>query len=162
MKSTAFSFRNFNLDANKLVKLEDINLEIPKNKITIIYGAYNSGKSLLLQTLSRMYEEMHPEFEESGKIFLDEKNLKEYDKRELRRKIIFTDTDYLNSLKRFKIEELLSLFYEKKVIFENISQDEIRRLEKLNLFEDLAKIYSRKINLMNSFVRLKLVIFLVR
>ena len=160
MKSTAFSFRNFNLDTYKIIKLKDINLEIPKNKITVIYGAYNSGKSLFLQTFSRLYEEMYPEFKETGEIILDGKNLKEYDKKELRKKIIFTDTDYLNALQKFKIEELLSLFFEKRIIFENIAQEEIKRLETLNLFEELSIIYSKKINLMNSFVRLKLLIFL--
>ncbi len=160
MKSTAFSFNKYYLDVYRGVKLENINLEIPKNKTSIVYGPYNSGKTLFLQTFSRMYEEIYSKYQNKGELLFSNKNILEYDKCELRKKVAYLDNNFLNALKYFKIEELISLHYGKKVIFENFSQSYLNILEELDLLEDLSKLYSKKINCMNNFTRLKLLIFL--
>ncbi len=66
--------------------LKDINLEIQKNKITAIIGPSGCGKSTLLKTLNRMGEE-EKNFSLEGEIFLEEENIKNIEKEELRKKI---------------------------------------------------------------------------
>lgn len=50
--------------------LKDVNLEIPKNKITVILGPSGCGKTTLLRTLNRL-SELNTEAKIKGSIFID-------------------------------------------------------------------------------------------
>lgn len=69
---------------NKKV-LNNINMRIAKNKITAIIGPSGCGKSTLLAVLNRMLEENGGTTE--GKVFFDEKDILNYPKDELRKRI---------------------------------------------------------------------------
>ncbi|HZK57927.1 MAG TPA: phosphate ABC transporter ATP-binding protein [Clostridia bacterium] len=69
---------------NKKV-LNNINMKIKKNKITAIIGPSGCGKSTLLAVLNRMIEENGGSIE--GKVIFNEKDILNYSKNELRRKV---------------------------------------------------------------------------
>lgn len=63
------STNNLTLGYEKYIVLEDINLKIPKNKITILVGGNGCGKSTLLKTMARLLKPI------SGKVFIDDVNI---------------------------------------------------------------------------------------
>ncbi len=65
--------------------LNNINMKIKKNKITAIIGPSGCGKSTLLAVLNRMIEENGGSIE--GKVIFNEKDILNYSKNELRRKV---------------------------------------------------------------------------
>jgi ATP-binding cassette, subfamily B, bacterial len=67
--------------------LQNINVEIAPRKTTAIVGSTGSGKSSLLKLLFRFYEPS------SGKIFLDDELLKNYDVHQLRQRIGYVSQD---------------------------------------------------------------------
>ena len=69
---------------NKKV-LNNINMKIKKNKITAVIGPSGCGKSTLLAVLNRMIEENGGSIE--GKVIFNEKDILNYSKNELRRKV---------------------------------------------------------------------------
>ena len=69
---------------NKKV-LNNINMKIKKNKITAVIGPSGCGKSTLLAVLNRMIEENGGGIE--GKVIFYEKDILNYSKNELRRKV---------------------------------------------------------------------------
>ena len=62
---------NLNVYAGKTRILKDINLDIPKNKITVIMGPSGCGKTTLLKCLNRLTD-LYPELIVSGDIFVDD------------------------------------------------------------------------------------------
>ena len=66
--------RNLNFFYGKFHALRDINLEIPKNKVTAFIGPSGCGKSTLLRTFNRMFE-LYPEQRAEGQILLDGQDL---------------------------------------------------------------------------------------
>ncbi len=51
--------------------LKNINVEIPRNKITVILGPSGCGKTTLMKSMNRLTD-MYPEMKVSGRIFIDE------------------------------------------------------------------------------------------
>ena len=51
---TAISTKNLNISYGNLDIVKDLNLEIPKGKITTIIGANGCGKSTILKTIARI------------------------------------------------------------------------------------------------------------
>lgn len=56
MDNTAIEIKNLNLNIGKQHILKDINLQIPKNKITVILGPSGCGKTTLLKCLNRLID----------------------------------------------------------------------------------------------------------
>lgn len=61
--------QNLHVSYGENLILEDLNLQIPKGKITVLVGANGCGKSTLLRTFARLQKA------KSGEIFLDENKL---------------------------------------------------------------------------------------
>jgi phosphate transport system ATP-binding protein len=72
--STKISIRNLNVMAGKTQILKDINIEIPKNKITVIMGPSGCGKTTLLKCLNRLTD-LYPELKVDGQIMIDNNNI---------------------------------------------------------------------------------------
>jgi phosphate transport system ATP-binding protein len=68
--------QNLNVYAVKQQILKNINIEIPKNKITVILGPSGCGKTTLLKCMNRLTD-LYPELKVSGKIMIDNKNILE-------------------------------------------------------------------------------------
>jgi phosphate transport system ATP-binding protein len=68
------SIKDLNLFVGKNQILKNINILIPKNKITVIMGPSGCGKTTLLKTLNRITD-LYPEMKVSGKIFIDEEDI---------------------------------------------------------------------------------------
>ena len=62
--------RNLNLFIGKQHILKNINIKIPKNKITVIIGPSGCGKTTLLKTLNRLTD-LYPEVKVTGSIIID-------------------------------------------------------------------------------------------
>ena len=58
---------------NKVI-LNDINISIPKNKITVILGPSGCGKSTLMKSMNRLTD-LYPEMKVSGNIFIDDEDI---------------------------------------------------------------------------------------
>ncbi|WP_346883716.1 peptidase domain-containing ABC transporter [uncultured Algibacter sp.] len=88
IKKLSFSYNSYNN------VLENINLHIPKNKITAIVGTSGSGKTTLLKLLLKFYKI------ESGNIYINDKNINSINEKSWREKCgvvmqdgyIFNDT----------------------------------------------------------------------
>ncbi len=68
------SIRDLNVYAGKSQILKDVNIEIPKNKITVILGPSGCGKTTLLKCLNRLTD-LYPELRVTGEIMIDDNNI---------------------------------------------------------------------------------------
>lgn len=78
-QTPVFSAGNIVAGYDKKIIINDINVVIPKNKISVIIGANACGKSTLLKTLARLIKPV------SGKVTLDEKEISSFPPKELAR-----------------------------------------------------------------------------
>ncbi|MEI7661176.1 MAG: phosphate ABC transporter ATP-binding protein [Bacteroidota bacterium] len=72
--SAKIEIRDLNVYAGKTQILRDINIDIPKNKITVILGPSGCGKTTLLKCLNRLTD-LYPELKVTGQIVIDDKNI---------------------------------------------------------------------------------------
>lgn len=78
---------NLTLGYGDYIVLKDINIKIPKNKITILVGSNGCGKSTLLKTMARLLKPV------SGKVLLGESNIFERSTKEIAKELaILTQT----------------------------------------------------------------------
>jgi phosphate transport system ATP-binding protein len=61
---------NLNLDIGRTRILKDINVQIPKHRITVILGPSGCGKTTLLKSMNRLTD-INPDIRVSGKIYID-------------------------------------------------------------------------------------------
>lgn len=61
---------NLNLSINNKVILNDVNINIPRNKITVILGPSGCGKTTLMKTMNRLTD-LYPEMKVNGNIYID-------------------------------------------------------------------------------------------
>jgi len=72
--NTKIHISNLNVHAGKTAILKNINIDIPKNKITVILGPSGCGKTTLLKCLNRLTD-LYPELNVSGEIFIKDQNI---------------------------------------------------------------------------------------
>jgi phosphate transport system ATP-binding protein len=75
-KDVKIRVENLNVFAGKQQILNNINIEIPRNKITVILGPSGCGKTTLLKCMNRLTD-LYPELKVTGKIMIDHKNILE-------------------------------------------------------------------------------------
>lgn len=78
--------KKLNVKAGKKQILNDIELDIYKNRVNTIVGPSGGGKSTLLRCLNRLTE-LDPKFSIKGEVLFDGKDLNGYSEIELRRQI---------------------------------------------------------------------------
>ena len=66
--------KNLNLTVGKLHILKDVNIAVPRNKVTVILGPSGCGKTTLLKSMNRLTD-LYPEMEISGEILIDGKDI---------------------------------------------------------------------------------------
>ena len=74
---TAIRTENLNISYGNLDIVKDLNINIPKGKITTIIGANGCGKSTILKTIARIIAP------KSGDIYINETNIKEQSSKDL-------------------------------------------------------------------------------
>ncbi|MFZ4463823.1 MAG: phosphate ABC transporter ATP-binding protein [Bacteroidales bacterium] len=67
---TEISIKNLNLWYDKQQILKDINIEIPRHKITVIMGPSGCGKTTLLRCMNRLTD-LNPQTKVNGEIFIE-------------------------------------------------------------------------------------------
>ncbi len=72
--STKIKIRDLNVFAGKTQILRNVNIDIPKNKITVILGPSGCGKTTLLKCLNRLTD-LYPELKVTGEIVIDDHNI---------------------------------------------------------------------------------------
>ncbi|WP_027624571.1 ABC transporter ATP-binding protein [Clostridium lundense] len=77
----SISSKNLTLAYGDNIVLKDINIIIPKNKITILVGSNGCGKSTLLKTISRLLKPAE------GSVFLEDSNIFEKSSKEISKKL---------------------------------------------------------------------------
>ena len=77
------STKNLTLSYDQKIILKDINVEIPKGKITVLIGANGSGKSTLLKSMSRL---LSPK---EGHVYLNSKDIHSMHAKELAKSLSF-------------------------------------------------------------------------
>ncbi len=70
--------KNLNVFYGKQQALKDVNIEIPKNQITVIMGPSGCGKTTLLKTFNRFFE-LSDNTQLTGEILVDGKNIYDHD-----------------------------------------------------------------------------------
>ena len=68
----AISVKNLSVAYEDNIIIDNMNLTIPKGKISIIIGANGCGKSTLLKSIARVIKA------KSGEIFINEKNIMKF------------------------------------------------------------------------------------
>ncbi len=86
MESSVLSIKNLNAYFGEQRILKDINLSIPKNKVTAVMGPSGCGKTTLIRCINRMHE-LIPDARVSGEIFLHNDNVYDTNPIIVRRKI---------------------------------------------------------------------------
>jgi phosphate transport system ATP-binding protein len=86
MESTVLRIEKFSAFFGENAVLKDIDLSIPRNKITAIMGPSGCGKTTLIRCINRMHE-LNPDTRVSGKIFLDNEDIYATDPIIVRRQI---------------------------------------------------------------------------
>lgn len=79
----AISIKNLSVSYENNTIIENMNLSIPKEKISIIIGSNGCGKSTLLKTISRINKP------KSGDIFINNKNIKKVKEKDIAKEVAF-------------------------------------------------------------------------
>ena len=79
----AISVKNLSVAYENNTIIENMNLSIPKGKISIIIGANGCGKSTLLKTISRINKP------KSGDIFINNKSIKKVKEKDIAKEVAF-------------------------------------------------------------------------
>ncbi len=79
----AISVKNLSVSYENNSIIENMDLSIPKGKITIIIGANGCGKSTLLKTISRINKP------KTGDIFINNKNIKNIKEKDIAKEVAF-------------------------------------------------------------------------
>ena len=74
----SIKIKGLNVFTGKNQILKDINLDIPKNKITVILGPSGCGKTTLLKCLNRLTD-LYPELKVTGNIMINNNNVLDAD-----------------------------------------------------------------------------------
>ena len=70
MSNSIISIKGLHVNAGNTPILKNINLEIPRNKITVLLGPSGCGKTTLLKCLNRLTD-LHPQLQVSGEVLID-------------------------------------------------------------------------------------------
>ena len=127
--TSILNIRNLNVYAEGLHILNNVNLDIPKNKITVLLGPSGCGKTTLLKSINRLTD-LYRELKVTGHIFIENDDILNSNKNipAIRQKMgllsqkpyhlpvsIYKKVDYGLKIKGVKNKQLLDYNVEKKL-----------------------------------------------
>ncbi len=102
-------FRNFSLKIGKRIFVEDFSLKVEKGSVVLVYGPRDSGKSALLRSTVHLNEELFESIESEGYIFFKGKDITDWNRKELRKRIAYVDTSFIESLSSLTVDQIIKL-----------------------------------------------------
>lgn len=72
--SSILQIKNLQVQSGSASILKNINLDIPKGKITVLLGPSGCGKTTLLKCLNRL-SDLHPSLKVTGQVLIDEEDI---------------------------------------------------------------------------------------
>jgi ABC-type multidrug transport system ATPase subunit len=111
--------------------LKNINLEISKNEILLIYGPRNAGKSLLARSMVALNEELFKGIQTTGQVLFLGEDVNNIEKRYLRSSIAYSEPTFVDNINFLTLSEVFNLALRIKP--SDISQEQYMLLEKLNI-----------------------------
>ncbi|MDY6894352.1 MAG: ATP-binding cassette domain-containing protein [Thermotogota bacterium] len=130
-KNKIIEIKDLSVYINNRKVLKNINLEISKNEILLIYGPRNAGKSLLARSIVALNEELFKGIQTTGEILFLGKDVTSIEKRYLRSTIAYSEPTFVDNINFLTLSEVFNLALRIKP--SDISQEQYMLLEKLNI-----------------------------
>ena len=130
IKFNDFSFKYSSSDANIL---ENINLSIKSNEITVLAGPTGCGKSTLLRSIVGLIPNMY-DGEYSGEVIVDGIKIKDAEIKEIAKRVGFVFQNPENQIFMFSVERDIAFGLENLGIEQEIIKERIKKMmETLNI-----------------------------
>ena len=130
IKFNDFSFKYSSSDANIL---ENINLSIKSNEITVLAGPTGCGKSTLLRSIVGLIPNMY-DGEYSGEVIVDGIRIKDAEMKEIAKRVGFVFQNPENQIFMFSVERDIAFGLENLGIEQEIIKERIKKMmETLNI-----------------------------
>ncbi|MDK2907243.1 hypothetical protein X928_08160 [Petrotoga miotherma DSM 10691] len=130
-KNKIIEIKDLSVYINNLKLLKNINLEISKNEILLIYGPRNAGKSLLARSMVALNEELFKGIQTTGQVLFLGEDVNSIEKRYLRSTIAYSEPTFVDNINFLTLSEVFNLALRIKP--SDISQEQYMLLEKLNI-----------------------------
>ncbi|SHH45890.1 ATP-binding cassette domain-containing protein [Thermosipho atlanticus] len=142
---------------NKVKLFENITFSLEERNILVLYGPRGSGKSALLRSFARLNEEIFDEVKYDGEVFLEGENLFDYDIKQIRNFVFYSDTNFFEALDYLTFGELIELAIGKEFLpFEEYSS----LLDDFGLLKALVKGYKTKLSDLYVLEKISILLFL--
>jgi ABC-type cobalamin/Fe3+-siderophores transport system ATPase subunit len=130
-------FKNFSLKIGERKFIENFSLKVEKSNVVLIYGPRDAGKSALLRSMVHLNEELFESMKSEGYIFFKGKDVRKVKRKELRKKIAYIDTSFIESLSSLSVNQVIKLVKGNGV---DLYHDEmIKLLKELEILDLLKK-----------------------
>ncbi|KUK84051.1 MAG: ABC-type polar amino acid transport system ATPase component-like protein [Petrotoga mobilis] len=130
-KDTIVEINDLSVYINNRKLLNNINLEISKNEILLIYGPRNAGKSLLARSIVALNKELFKGIKTTGQVLFLGEDVNNIEKRYLRSEIAYSEPTFVDNINFLTLSEVFNLALGIKP--SDISQEQFMLLEKLNI-----------------------------
>ena len=124
IKFNDFSFKYSSSDANIL---ENINLSIKSNEITVLAGPTGCGKSTLLRSIVGLIPNMY-DGEYSGEVIVDGIKIKDAEIKEIAKRVGFVFQNPENQIFMFSVERAIAFGLENLGIEQEIIKERIKKM----------------------------------
>ena len=124
IKFNDFSFKYSSSDANIL---ENINLSIKSNEITVLAGPTGCGKSTLLRSIVGLIPNMY-DGEYSGEVIVDGIKIKDAEIKEIAKRVGFVFQNPENQIFMFSVERDIAFGLENLGIEQEIIKERIKKM----------------------------------
>lgn len=156
-KKKILEVENFTGFANKVKLFENVTFDLEESNTLVLYGPRGSGKSALLRSFARLNEEIFDEIKYDGKVFLDQRDLFEYDIKQLRNLVFYSDTNFFEALDYLTFGELIELAIGNELLpFEEYSS----LLDDFGLLKSLDVGYKTKLSNLYVLEKISILLFL--
>ncbi|MBO8161502.1 MAG: ATP-binding cassette domain-containing protein [Thermosipho sp. (in: Bacteria)] len=129
--------------ASNVKLFENISFTLEEKSTLVLYGPRGSGKSALLRSFARLNEEIYDEVKYDGKVYLEEKDLFDFDIKAIRSLVFYSDTNFFEALDYLTFGELVDLAFGRDFLpFEEYSS----LLDDFGLLKSLRDGYKTKLS----------------